>query len=245
MNRQYLRTVRKFYPGAYATEVAMDRLLDVVEKQLGLRADQLMYADSICCDDVNIIQYPERAYEMLGPFKMGGLSGFPFAGVTGMTAFVNHVPVDGAVVVFYAPHIGITKDGQVGEIHRIGQLTNSPCCGAAKGALDKLLNNEIIQDDVTVLDYQMNAIEQIFLRHEKRIKNADNKLFEATEVLYEAIEQRINILISRTDYPCKHLIIAGGVFINGDIDMGSYCDYRRFEYLNLETGKRTDWMIDF
>src|SRR5690606_38363981 len=109
----------------------------------------------------------------------------------------------------------------------------------------KLLNNEIIQDDVTVLDYQMNAIEQIFLRHEKRIKSADNKLFEATEVLYEAIEQRINILISRTDYPCKHLIIAGGVFINGDIDMGSYCDYRRFEYLNLETGKRTDWMIDF
>lgn len=245
MNRQYLRTVRKSYPGAYATEVAMDRLLDVVEKELGLKAEQLMYADSICCDDVNIIQYPERAYEMLGPFKMGGLSGFPFAGITGMNAFANHVPVDGAVVIFYAPHIGITKDGQIGEIHRIGQIVNSPCCGAAKGALDKLLRNEILQDDVTALDYQMNAIEQIFLRQEKRIKKAENPLFEATEVLYEAIEQRINILISRTDYPCRHLIVAGGIFINGDVDMGSYCDYRRFEYLNLETGQRSDWMRDF
>lgn len=245
MNRQYLNTVRKFYPTAYATEVAMDRLLDVVENRLGLKAEQLMYADSICCDDVNTIQYPARAYEMLGPFKMGGLSGFPFAGIAGMNAFANHVPESGAIVIFYAPHIGITKDGTIGEIHRIGQSGNSPCCGAASGALSKLLKNEILQDDITALDYQMNAIEQIFLRNEVRIKSADNPLFEATEVMYEAIEQRINILISKTTYPCRHLIVAGGIFINGDKDMGSYCDYRRFEYLNLETGQYTNWMTNF
>lgn len=245
MNRPYLNTVRKFYPTAYPTEIAMDRLLDVVETRLGLKAEQLMYADSICCDDVNIIQYPARAYEMLGPFKMGGLSGFPFAGIAGMNAFANHVPEAGAVVIFYAPHIGITKDGKIGEIHRIGQSVSSPCCGAASGALDKLLKNEILQDDITALDYQMNAIEQIFLRNEKRIKDAENPLFEATEVMYEAIEQRINILISKTVYPCRHIIVAGGIFINGDKDIGSYCDYRRFDYLDQETGQHSDWIKNF
>ncbi|WEK18589.1 MAG: hypothetical protein P0Y49_17505 [Candidatus Pedobacter colombiensis] len=245
MDKEYLNTVRKFYPTAKATEDAIDTLLDVVEKKLGLKAGQLMYADSICCDDVNIIQYPARAYEMLGPFKMGGLSGFPFAGITGMNAFANHVPESGAVVIFYAPHIGITEDGVLGEIHRIGQQTNSACCGAASAALSKLMKNEILQDDITALDYQMNAIEQIFLRNAARIKAEENPLFEATEVMYEAIEQRINILISRTNYPCKHIIIAGGIFINADQEMGSYCAYKRFEHLNLETNQSEDWMKDF
>ncbi|MCD8539389.1 MAG: hypothetical protein LRY55_06200, partial [Leadbetterella sp.] len=71
---------------------------------------------------------------MLGPFKMGGLNGYPFAGITGMNAFAHHVPEDGAVIVFYAPHIGITAEGNIGEISRIGQSRNSACCGAAKGA---------------------------------------------------------------------------------------------------------------
>ena len=49
---------------------------------------------------------------------MGGLDGFPFTGLTGMGAFASHVPDDGAVFVYYGPHIGITKDGVIGEIHR-------------------------------------------------------------------------------------------------------------------------------
>ena len=126
------------------------------------------------CDDVNAIQYPPRAYEMLGPFKMGGLNGYPFAGVKGMNAFALHVPEDEAVVVFYAPHIGITKDGTIEEIHRFGQSVNSACCGAAKGALSKLLNNEIEEGNITNLDYQMNTIEQIFLKQAERIKSANS-----------------------------------------------------------------------
>lgn len=100
MDKKYLSTVHKIYPEARTTEHAIDGLLDVIERKLGLKAGQLMYADSICCDDVNIIQYPGRAYDMLGPFKMGGLSGFPFAGISGMNAFANHVPEEGAVVIF-------------------------------------------------------------------------------------------------------------------------------------------------
>lgn len=245
MNNQTLQTVQKWYPNAKTTEDTVNTLLDVIESELDLKPNQLMHADSMCCDDVNAIQYPPRAYEMLGPFHMGGLNGYPFAGVTGMNAFAHHVPENGAVVVFYAPHIGITKDGTIGEIHRFGQIENSACCGAAKRALAKLLNNEIEKENVTDLDYQMNTIEQIFLKQADRIKSADSQIFEATEVMYEAINERIEILVSKTNYPCKYVILIGAVFINGDKDMGSFCSYKRFDYINLQTNETKSLMDQF
>lgn len=237
-----LGTVRKWYPNALSSVDTVNRLLDTIEKQLGLKPHQLMHADSMCCDDVNAIQYPPRALEMLGPFHLGGLNGFPFAGITGMNAFAHHVPEDGAVVIFYAPHIGITKDGTIGEISRIGQSMNSACCGAAKGALGKLTDGKIIEGDVSSLDFQMNTIEQIFLRHKDRILQSENQIFEATEVMYEAIDDRIEVLVKETHYPCKYVLLAGAVFINGDKEMGSFCQYKKFDCLNLETGERKSLM---
>ncbi len=196
-----------------------------------------MHADSLCSDDVNIIEYPQEAYEMLGPFKMGGLDGFPFTGLTGMNAFAHHVPENGAVFVFYAPHIGITKEGNVGEILRIGQTKPSACCGAAKAALGKLWKDEIRPGIVTDLDYQQNTIEQLFLRQAARIKTASYPLIEATEVMYEAIEERILLLAEKTEYPCKYLVLGGAIFINGDHDMGSFCSYKRLDIIDLETRK--------
>lgn len=237
-----LESVRKWYPNAMTSIDTVNRLLDTIEEELGLKPNQLMHADSMCCDDVNAIQYPPRAMEMLGPFHLGGLNGFPFAGITGMNAFAHHVPEDGAVIIFYAPHIGITKDGTIGEIHRIGQSSNSACCGAAKGALGKLIDNKIIEGNVTSLDFQMNTIEQIFLHQKDRILNAANQIFEATEVMYEAIDERIQVLVKETNYPCKYVLLVGGIFINGDRDMGSFCQYKRFDCIDLESGERKSLM---
>jgi len=241
----YLKTIRNYYSNALTTEDTVNRLLDVIEEKYGLKTQQLMHADSLCCDDVNAIQYPPRAYEMLGPFHLGGLDGYPFAGLTGMGAFAHHVPENGAIVIFYAPHIGITKEGKIGEINRYGQSVNSTCCGAAKAGLSKLSNGQIIEGNITDLDYQMNVIEQILLKDKDRILNADSQVFEATEVIYEAIDKQIDLLISKTKYPCKHLFQIGAIFINGDRDMGSFCSYKRFEHINLENGQRTNLMANF
>lgn len=242
MSNQHLETVQKWYPKALTSIDTVNRLLDTIERELGLQPKQLMHADSMCCDDVNAIQYPPRALEMLGPFHLGGLDGFPFAGITGMNAFAHHVPEDGAVIVFYAPHIGITKNGTIGEIHRIGQSNNSACCGAAKGALGKLLNGQIIEGNISSLDFQQNTIEQIFLHQKERILTADNQIFEATEVMYEAIDDRIEVLVKETHYPCKYVLLVGAIFINGDKDMGSFCQYKKFDCINLETGERKSLM---
>lgn len=231
--REKLAIIHQYYPNAISTIDSVNKLIDYVEEELDLEPSSIMLADSICSDDVNSIQYPVRAQEFLGPFKMGGLDGYPFTGLTGMGAFASHVPDDGAVMIYYGPHIGISKEGVLGQIYRHGMQSSSGCCGAAKGALGKLLNNEIIDGNVTDIDYQMNTIEQILFRQKDRIVNAKNQLYEATEVIYEAVDARINELVAKTKYNCKYVILVGAIHINSDADMGSFTATKRFEVINL------------
>lgn len=242
LKKEKLEIIRKWYPNAITTIDSVNKLIDYVEAELELEPSQIMLADSICSDDVNSIQYPARTQEFLGPFKMGGLDGFPFTGLTGMGAFASHVPDNGAVFIYYGPHIGITKTGEIGEIHRFGQAKNSGCCGAAKGALAKLMNNQIIEGNITDMDYQMNTIEQILLKQKERILAAESPLFEATEVIYEAIDARICELVSKTKYNCRYVILIGAVLINSDTDMGSYTSTKRFDVINLATNERQNVM---
>jgi hypothetical protein len=241
--REKLDIIHQWYPKAITTIDSVNKIIDFVEYDLDLEPKQIMLADSVCSDDVNSIQYPARTQEFLGPFKMGGLDGFPFTGLTGMGAFASHVPDDGAVFIYYGPHIGITKDGTIGEIQRFGQSKNSGCCGAAKGAVGKLTNNQITAGTITELDYQMNTIEQILFSEKERVLNAKTPLFEATEVIYEAIDKRINELVAKTNYNCKYVILVGAILINSDSDMGSFTEIRRFDVIDLKS-KQTQNNID-
>jgi len=243
--REKLDIIHKWYPKAITTIDSVNKIIDFVEYELDLEPKQVMLADSICSDDVNSIQYPARTQEFLGPFKMGGLDGFPFTGLTGMGAFASHVPDDGAVFIYYGPHIGITKDGTIGEIHRFGQHKNSGCCGAARGALGKLANNQIAAGHITELDYQMNTIEQILFTQKERVLNAKTPLFEATEVIYEAIDKRINELADKTTYNCKYVILVGAILINSDSDMGSFTEIRRFDVIDLKAKKKQNHIDRF
>ena len=65
----------------------------------------------------------------------------PFAGKMGWTAFSNHVPVDGNILIMFAPHVGIDKNGEVGKVNRKGQVQCSTACGAAIGAYNLVKEN--------------------------------------------------------------------------------------------------------
>lgn len=240
-----LEIVRGRYPNALSTSDTVDAFLDLMEHRLGIAPGKIMLADSICSDDLNVIEYPKRAYEMLGPFKLGGLDGFPFAGLTGMSAFAHHVPADGALFVFHGPHIGVSKAGDTGRILRPGQTRHSPCCGAIHAAVDKMMGDAVVPGEITDLDYQQNTIEQILLPHRDRIARARCAVAESTEVMYAAIEERIDVLVSRTKYPCRYLVIMGGVLINSDHDVGSFCSLRRLICIDTAAGRRFDWLDEF
>lgn len=236
--REKLQIIREFYPNALTTIDFINKIIDYVEEKLDLEPAQIMFADSICSDDVNSIQYPVRANEFLGPFKMGGLDGFPFTGLTGMQAFASHVPDDGAVFIYYGPHIGISKEGKIGEINRFGQHKPSSCCGAAHGAFHKLVHNDIKPGHITEIDYQMNTIEQILFNQKERILKAEIPLYEATEIIYESIDKRIQELIEGTKYNCKYVVLVGAVLINSDSDIGSFSSTKRFDVIDLKKGTR-------
>jgi Limiting CO2-inducible proteins B/C beta carbonyic anhydrases len=242
MDDAYLATIRTFYPDARTTNDTVTRLLDLLSGRLQLEPRQVMSADSICSDDLNVIEYPRRAYEMLGPFKMGGLNGFPFAGLTGMGAFAHHVPEDGAVFVFYGPHIGITRAGTPGQVLRPGQTKASSCCGAAIAAVTKLLSGGLSEAPATELDYQQNTIEQVFWRGRDRIVGAPSPIVAATDVMYDAIETRVDLLASRTSYPCPYLILMGGILINTDGGGESCSSIRRLRCVTLSSGAQDDWL---
>jgi hypothetical protein len=169
---------------------------------------------------------------------LGGLDGFPFGGLTGMAAFASHVPDHGAVFIYYGPHVGISKSGTIGEIQRYGQSKNSGCCGAAKGALNRLINGEIVEGKMNDMDYQMNTIEQIVLAAKDKIIRAQSPIFAATEVIYDAIDARINKLVESTKYNCRYVVLMGGILINGDAEMGSFSSIKRFDVIDLSNDQR-------
>lgn len=240
--KEKLALIHQYYPGATTTIDNVNHIIDFVENELDLEPNHVMFADSICSDDVNSIQYPSRAVDFLGPFKLGGLNGFPFTGLTGMSAFASHVPDDGAVFIYYGPHIGVSKEGNLGQIHRYGQSIYTSCCGAANGALDKLQKGNIIEGNKTDLDYQMNTIEQILYKNKDTILNAELPLFEATETIYQAIDERINYLIAHTKYNCRYIILVGAILINGDSDIGSFTQTKRFDVINLSNNERISYL---
>jgi hypothetical protein len=240
LKKDKLQIIRQCYPNAITTIDSVNSLIRYVEDELEIEPSKIMLADSFCSDDVNSIQYPVRAQEFLGPFKMGGLDGFPFTGLTGMGAFASHFPDTGAIVIYYGPHIGITKIGTLGEINRVGQSKSSGCCGAAKAATAKLMNNEIAAGNITELDYQMNTLEQILLKERDKIVAAKTPLYEATKVIYDAIDKRINELVQRTSFACSYIILMGVILINSDSDIGSFTSLRKSILINLSTGVKTN-----
>ncbi len=240
LKKKKLEVIHNWYPNAITTIDAFNKVISYFEDELEIDPSTVMFADSICSDDVNSIQYPIRAEEFLGPFKLGGLSGFPFAGLTGMGAFASHIPDEGGVFIYYGPHVGISKKGEIGHINRVGQSHSTTCCGATISAIENLEKNNIVEGRMEDMDYQMNTIEQIVLSDRDTILQAKNKIFEATEVLYQAIDKRIEELVKRTNYNCHYIVLMGAILINGDSDMGSFTSIRRLELIDLNLGKKKD-----
>lgn len=235
----HLAIIRRHYPIADTAENVFSQFISLAHGCFGLSSDQILIADSVCCDDINTIEYPYAAQQMLGPFKMGGLNGFPFGGLTACGAAAAHVPSGGAFFLFYAPHIGITHKGELGYILRHGQDKITTCCGAAQAGLSKLKTGTIAKE-LTTLDYQQGILERILLQNKARIEAADSAIKEATEVMYEAIERRIDRLINNTQFSCPHVFVMGSIMINGDRGVGAHLDVRRFLHINIDTGTVDD-----
>lgn len=128
----------------------------LVESKFSLDLSKTIAAVSVCPDELNN-SLIANVKECFGePFHLGGLSGYPFTGVTGFNAFGDHVPDGGNAIVVFGPHIGIVN-GRLGYVHRHGQALETMSCGALLTAYQSALNGkEFIEADTS--DFQQHYL---------------------------------------------------------------------------------------
>lgn len=226
--------ILNFFPNAKTGDEVTEQFLKKIEKVYNTDLKKLLFATSVCCDDVNISTDFRRFLNR--PFSLGGLSGYPFTGLTGMLAFSNHIPEGGDAFIFYGPHIGITDDGILGEIQRFGQSYRTNDCGALMLALNRMKKSSIPQTLDSKWDHQQILLEQDVSEFRDVILNSKLPQKEITEVAYNGIHGKIKSLVDMTKdkFLCKRIFLLGGIIINTSPKYHDYVDIRNFEIVELE-----------
>ena len=240
--------VRRHYPGAIKASYFMDALLDFTKITLGIGEERIAFLTSVCSDDLNSVELPDT--EMVGPFLLGGLDGYPFAGKTGLGAFSHHLPDRGAAMMFFGPHVGVSHTGLVGSVIRPGQTTPTACCGAAALGLRRLEAGEITPKDPSGFaedDYQQEKLEQLILRHKDDILGAGppgdpRRFIRMSELLYGEMKQAMMHLLASTQFEAPTFVF-GGILINEDDGEGSSVALR--DAGRVDHGKYVDLTKEF
>lgn len=135
------RSCRQYFPASLPNTKVADRVIRTLRAR-GYQPDNTLLASSLCSDEINDtdlslfagLQDGLTKANSGGVFNLGGLGGVPFVGPSGFGAFFSHSPKDGHIVIVYGPHVGISADGVVGKVERVGMDKPSGACGAALGA---------------------------------------------------------------------------------------------------------------
>uniref|UniRef100_A0A7S2VZD4 Limiting CO2-inducible protein B/C beta carbonyic anhydrase domain-containing protein n=1 Tax=Eucampia antarctica TaxID=49252 RepID=A0A7S2VZD4_9STRA len=142
--------VKKYFPGAQSSSEVTLRLARALRER-GYNERNTLLGASLCSDEIN--DTPVSLVNGLqsklldtrdgGVFNLGGLGGLPFVGTSGFGAFTSHCPESGKVVIVFGPHIGISNEGVIGKVERVGKDAPSTSCGAAVGAYKAIASGNI------------------------------------------------------------------------------------------------------
>ena len=270
----YFSVVRNTYPTAVLAETFGTKTLDFIQSTFEYSSNDVLVAESICSDDIdapvfnlNIGQFPDSMTQALNPFLAGGIGGFPHTGVTGLAAWISHVPATGALFLYSAPHIGITIDGSVGFVRRRGQNGRlSGTCGAVNAAIGSVVDQGWTPSlsAVTPLagafgpisvyyDYQQFTLTNILYNNKNTLiaTPASDRMRVATEMIRVASKEWINNNLS-TSYTAvtasvgtPDVYFATGTFINTDDGYDAYMQVSSFEKYNPITRDWTDYTSSY
>ena len=194
------RTLSKYFPGA-KTGAECDALVGACLEARGFTDDNTLYTDSSCPDEINHDSPGEDITSIFQArwgeiFPLGGLAGFPFTGKTGWHAFSSHCPKDGNIVILFAPHVGVSNQGEVGKVAREGQESCSSACGAAIGALAATKADPNCTDFQSgYLDHQMDCIKHLLAPYTTEISQAENEQAALVYKMYDILEKYIEDII--------------------------------------------------
>jgi len=132
--------MNRYFPGARSTAAVELATFEALSKR-GFTKDNTLFASSVCPDEVNFAEseITERLKKRWGEmFALGGLSGLPFVGPAGFTAYAHHAPERGKLFILFGPHVGVDDGGKIGSLQRPNQRGVSKACGATIGSLKRV-----------------------------------------------------------------------------------------------------------
>lgn len=167
-----------------------------------------------------------------GVFNLGGLGGVPFVGKSGFGAFLSHVPVKGKVVILYGPHVGISNEGVVGKVERVGQSSPSGTCGAAVGAYKAIkaggrgtVNDNFDYQEEFIID-ELTPKLQTLLEQQKNsgavngFVNANTAIAAVTcnmfDIVNDVMETQVEAALEKPGFWDKvsEVVLLGGIVVN-------------------------------
>lgn len=235
-----LTKIEQVFPGALRND---ELVADVTRtlRNAGCTTSSTLLATSLCCDEVN--RPLEHAFEKVfgDPFVMGGLAGFPFAGLTGVQAMASHVPDGGSCLIIFGPHVGIDKRGTVGSLDRRGRQQAGACCGSAAAAAKVVTGKEKNRRAVwnsrnkalsDLLTSQQEHVNEILADYSDVLNSADDPMIAVPYCLFDAQNQLMDLLVDKgLDSMGLNgkLALLGGIQINTDVGEWDYFLPLRFE----------------
>lgn len=207
------------FPGAVSNSELVFRLRRSLGAR-GFRKETTFLATSLCCDELSR-ELEEDLSQAFGGhlyFRLGGLAGFPSAGVTGFGAMSEHIPDEGGTnLIVYGPHCGVDALGRVGTVPRKGKVDGGPCCGSAFAAAEYVLHNSRPPSSTDPLERQQTFVVSHLFPFAERVRSASVPMEEVPYCLFEAQDVLMRDVVARGRSRAKNtvpLALLGGIAIN-------------------------------
>ncbi|KAK1740644.1 limiting CO2-inducible proteins B/C beta carbonic anhydrase domain-containing protein [Skeletonema marinoi] len=222
--------LRKNFPGAL-TNSAISLRVAAALRDRGYTPGNTLFGSSLCSDEINdtaesLVGDFQNKLGTDGVFNLGGLGGLPFVGISGMGAFIHHVPASGKIFIVFGPHVGISDKGVVGQIERVGQTSISTSCGAGIGAYKAImgkkgeseaeayLGTKDFQEEYIIakLGDRLDALKGQEQSNES-ITFLTNKMYD---LVWEMMRSEINAYTTKDDFwkECTEVTLLGGIVVN-------------------------------
>lgn len=220
---------------------------DLIDKVSGILSSygygkNTLVATSLCCDEVNRPLETALVNAFGNHFNLGGLAGFPFAGVTGFGAMAHHIPDGGSCLIIYGPHVGIDANGKVGTVDRRGRQKGGSCCGS--GVAAAIYVNSVRKGAVEAsaptdpLDAQQAYVGQMLLPYGERLEKAEEPMVELPYALFDAQDKLMMEIIAQgaTEVSGRggKIALLGGIQINTPDGLSDYFLPLKFDLYNTK-----------
>jgi len=230
---EFRRALGRHFPGAVLESDYVTRTAEHLHG-LGFTAANTLAWVAVCRDEIAGTLFAEVEAVWGASFSFASLAGLPTAGRTGFSAAAQHGPIVDATqhfVAFAMPHIAISADGVIGEIHRPGLPLPSKACGALVAFLDELAGGKL------AVSFDPFDIEQSYLK-QRLLPMIDYgtvpDLVELTQLTADAIERDTTSIFedlleehrASGERPVMDIAFLTGIQIHGPAGVNYVCPRR-------------------